>query len=542
MIRDVECMDNTYDYIIIGAGSAGTVLANRLSEKATVCLLEAGPDDKHFYYRIPCAIGMFIHNKKLNWNFWTSPQKYCAQRIMYYPSGRIVGGTSAMNGMLYVRGNPADFDYWAKLVNDTGWSWTNVFPYFRKVENFLDDFHDNYHPQGGKIPISLPSELNPLAQAFIDAAKASGYPIVPDFNGEHQEGVGCYTATTKNGQRYSNANAYLKEARKRKNLTMKTSAKVIKIHFTGKRAVGVQYEEGGKCYDLYADKEIILSAGVIKSPHILLLSGIGPQEELQKYGINVLHHLPGTGKNLHDHLEISISFIEKTRHSMSTHPTAIFRLLKLFARYFYAKKGLLSSTLTQTGGFVKTNAAESIPNLQWHFNPFVFENSLVFDSMRKYGYTILNSFLHPKSRGEVTLQSPNPNDSPKVDPNFLCVSSDIDPLVAGIRQARELLMHPAFEPYRLKENLPGANLTTDDELKDYIRNTASPDYHSVGTCKMGNDAMAVVDSRLRVHGIERLRVVDASIMPVIVTGNTNAPTSMIAEKAAAMILEDDKRY
>lgn len=533
-------MDTKFDYIIIGAGSSGCVLANRLTEngKDRVCLIEAGPYENKALYRIPLGGGAIIMSKRLNWHFQSTAQKYCNNRKIWLPAGRTFGGTSAFNGMLYVRGHSSDYDHWAALGNP-GWSYQEVLPYFKKLENFSGNI-DEYHHKGGPLGIAGSLCINPLAKVFIQAAQDAGHSYTADFNGAQQEGVGYYQVTQENGQRCSNAHAYFDKIKNRSNLTFLTEARVIEILFADKKAIGVKYIHQGLTKDIFCQKEVLLSAGTYMSPQLLLLSGIGPSTELNQYGISVRQHLPGVGKNFQDHLDIALCYLEKTRHAICFHPYSFFRLLTNLIQYFVAKKGEFTSVLSQTGGFIKSNPNEPIPDLQWHFTPCVYARIDKVERMRQYyGLTMLTCFLHPFSRGEITLSSADPMAYPNINPNYLSDERDIEPLIIGFKKARAVFQQRAFDPYRLNEFIPGEGVQTDDEIRAYIRQEAEPDYHPVGTCKMGNDAMAVVDSRLRVHGIAGLRVIDASIIPVIVTGNTLGPATMIAEKAADMILADN---
>lgn len=528
----------SYDYIIIGAGSAGCVLANRLSAngKWKVCLVEAGPILTSSFSKMPSVTGFLLNSKVLNWHFWTTPQSHCANRRIYWPAGKLLGGTSAINGMLYIRGNPADYDHWAKLGNE-GWSFKEILPYFKKIENF-EQGADDYHGKDGPLIIKTLKTLNPLTQAYLQAAVQAGYKINNDFNGKEQEGVGLFQVMIKDGQRCSNAHAYLHDIRTRQNLMIFTDTLVVKLLFTGKRATGVRLLQKGKQVDIIANKEIILSAGTVNSAKLLLLSGIGPPLELEKHGIPVIHPLAGVGQNLQDHLDTCVSVIEKTRYSMSARPSAIFRNIKDLMLYFLFKTGTFSGPFSEGGAFLKTDVQQPIPNLQWHFTPMIYASMQNLAPIKKFnGYHVLTTFLHPFSRGEITLQTTDPTLSPNVNPNYLKDERDLEPLVIGIQKTRELLAQPAFAPHHLKEYAPGEKIQTRAQIIEYIRSTAQPDYHPVGSCKMGCDNMAVVDAQLRLHGISGLRVIDASIMPVIITGNTHATTTMIAEKGADMILQ-----
>lgn len=529
----------TFDYIIVGGGSAGCVLANRLSavETQQVCLLEAGPADTNPFIRMPMGILMVLRSKILNWHFWTAKQPNCANRSIYWPRGRTLGGSSAINAMCYTRGNRSDYDQWASLGNE-GWSYQDIFPYFIKLENF-EPGANSYHGVGGPLNVTTPIYLNSLMNAFVEAGKQSGYALLSDYNAERQEGVGYFYVTEKGGQRCSNARAYLHPVDRRQNLTLITCAYAIKILFAGKRAIGVRYVKRGKFIDIFANKEVILSAGAIGSPQLLLLSGVGPRSEIEKHGIELVHELPGVGENLQDHLDIHITCLDKTRTSLSFHISALLRLLVDAYQYFFKHRGEFTSNYTQAVGFIRSAPNLSTPDLQWHFAASVYTNSATeLKSLFKYyGYTLMTCFLHPASRGRISLRNADPMTPPIINPNYLSEESDLDAMVIGFKKARDILAQPAFKPYYLRELEPGEQVQTDEQIKNYIRQRAETIYHPVGTCKMGLDAMAVVDPQeLKVYGLESLRVVDASIMPILISGNTNAPTTMIAEKGADMIL------
>lgn len=534
-----------FDYIIIGAGSAGCVLANRLSadHNTTVCLLEAGPRDRNPFIRMPMGIMAVIRSNTLNWKFWTQPQTYCANRRMYWPRGRVLGGSSAINAMCYIRGNPNDYDAWAKLGN-AGWSYQELLPYFKKLEHYTGGEWHNDHCLSGPLTISKPSYVNPLMPVFLKAAEQLGYTIVKDFNtNQFNECAGLYDVFQENGERFSNARAYLSPiVSQRSNLKIIVNAAVMKILFTNKCAQGIRYQCKGKIYELIARKEIILSAGSIGSPQLLLLSGIGPRKELEKHQIPIIHDLPGVGENLQDHIDIHITCLEKNHLSFSFHYSALFRLFKMIGQYFFYRQGELTSNYAQAGGFFKTDSKLAQPNMQWHFLPSVHTKSglRLGPLFKYYGYTLMTCLLHPRSRGNITLQSNNPLQAPVINPNYFADQADLEMLMIAFKKSRELLQQPIFQQHCAKELEPGENIQTDEEIKNYIREQAETIYHPVGTCKMGNDAMAVVNTELKVHGLANLRVIDASIMPIIISGNTNAATTMIAEKGADMILQQAK--
>lgn len=529
-----------FDYVIIGAGSAGCVLANRLSEngKWRVCLIEAGPRDSNPFIRIPLAIMLTLRSNVLNWKFWTVPQAHCANRRMFWPRGRTLGGSSSINAMCYSRGNPQDYDEWEQLGN-RGWSYQDVLPYFKKLENF-EPGEAEFHGKGGPLNVASQRCMNPLVNAFINAGKEAGYSINADFTGDSQLGVGAFHVMQKDGGRCSNARAYLYSAYKRKNLTVLTHCHVSKIIFSDNKATGVRCKLREKEIDISAKKEVILSAGAINSPQILLLSGIGPAAELNKHGIHQVQELPGVGENLQDHLDIHITCLEKTRLAISLHPTWLWRGIVNVFRYLLKHTGEFTSNAAEGCGFFAANGKQTRPDWQWHFLPAVETRHAqnLWDLFEYYGYTLKTCILHPISRGRITLHNADPQQPPLINPNYLSDSRDLDTLVEGFKKARELLSQPAFSQHYLTEFQPGADVKTDEQIRDYIRNHAETIYHPVGTCKMGVDGMAVVDPQLKVYGVTSLRVVDASVMPTIVSGNTNVPVTMIAEKAADMILAE----
>ncbi len=529
-----------YDYIIIGGGSAGCVLANRLSEngKWQVCLLEAGPPDTNPLIRVPLGIIAVLRSNQLNWKYKTVPQKHCANRTLFWPRGRVLGGSSAINAMVYTRGNPEDYNIWSQMGN-TGWSYAEVLPFFKKLENFEPGANE-YHHMGGPLNIAKLRNVNPLVKIFIQAGLQTGYLSNNDFTSNIQCGIGEYLVMQKDGQRCSNAHAYLNSAKQRKNLNIITHAQVSKILFKEKHATGVIYEKNRKNTEIHAKKEIILSAGTIVSPQILLLSGVGPLAELEKHKINVTYDLPGVGENLQDHLDIYITCLEKTRLSLSLHPTWLGRGLKNLFYYILKGEGELTCNAAEAGGFFTINKKDPIPQFQWHFLPSVETHHAQDLRMmfKYYGYTLKTALLHPFSKGKITLQNTNIKTQPLINPNYLSDERDLELLLAGIKQSLLVLSQPAFSPHCLREFAPGEAIKTDEQICDYIRQHAETIYHPVGTCKMGIDAMSVVTPELKVHGIHGLRVVDASIMPTIISGNTNVPVTMIAEKAADMILSD----
>lgn len=537
-----------YDYIIVGGGSAGCVLAHRLSSDPgnKVCLLEAGPADTSPFIRMPGGVIQMLRSKVFNWQFWTAPEKHCGGRRMYWPRGKTLGGSSAINAMVAIRGHAADYDHWASLGNP-GWSYKDVLPMFKATENYeptaggqLSEAERAYHGSGGPLNVAERRYHSPLSHKFLEAAASAGHKPTADFNGAQQEGYGMYRTYQKDGERCSNARAFLEEARKRPNLTVLTGAQATRVLFEGKTAVGIRYFSQGRYQELRAAKEVVLAAGAIGSPHLLLLSGVGPAQELKPLGVDLVHELPGVGKNLQDHLDILVSMLSKDRLPMSFHPTSLWRSLKNIVLYLFKRQGELTSNVAEAGVFLKSRPEEPLPDLQMHFVPLVSANhGLDLTNLFKhYGYSIMTCDLRPLSRGQITLDSADPLAPPRIEANYLAEPRDLERLVAGVKKAREILAQPAFAPHARSEFEPGPGVQTDEQIRDWIRNHAETTYHPVGTCKMGQDAMAVVDARLRVRGLRKLRVVDASIMPTLVGGNTNGPATMIGEKGARMILED----
>lgn len=528
-----------YDFIIVGAGSAGCVLANRLSDDPAVkvCLLEAGPRDSSPIVHVPLGLIGMMHSKTMNWRYYTEPEPGLNDRRLFWPRGKTLGGSSSSNAMCYIRGHASDYDEWESLGN-LGWGYQDVLPYFRKSEA-QERGADTYHGTEGFLSVSDLRIRNPLSEAFIKAGKQAGHHYSIDFNGESQDGVGFYQVTQRNGQRCSSAVAYLRPAESRPNLTVITGALTTRILMDGDRAVGVEYREQGEVKSVKASREVLLAGGAINSPQLLMLSGIGDQEELIKLGIEVKHHLPGVGKNLQDHLDVLAVTRERTFHSVGFSPVAMLRALKGMVDYLLFKKGNFTTNVAEAGGFARTDPELDKPDVQFHFSPCFLDNhGLNLWQTVRHGYSLHACNLRPKSRGHLTLRSTDPNDPPVIAANYLQHPDDIEVMLKAIKLSRNILKQPAFDRYRGDEVYPGKEVQSDEELRAFIRRKAESIYHPVGTCKMGTDGMAVVDASLKVYGVKGLRVVDASIMPTLVGGNTNAPTIMIGEKAADMILED----
>lgn len=517
-----------YDYIIVGAGSAGCVLANRLSEDpaVSVLLLEAGGPDTPPEVSIPVASGQLLKSAS-DWIYETEPQEFLNQRNMYWPRGKVLGGTGSINSMMYLRGHQLDFDGWQQQGN-RGWSYDEVLPYFKKSEH-QERGASPYHGTDGPLSVTDLRSPNALSHAFLKAAEEQGYPANTDFNAAQQDGAGLIQVNQKDGERASTATAFLRPALERPNLTLQTGALTTRVLLQGTRATGVEYHHNGQRIQASASQEVLLCGGTVNSPQLLLLSGIGSAEQLQSLGIPVTINLPGVGENLQDHIGIAVN-------NACTQPVslAIAETQESQELYFRAKKGPLSSPGAEAAIFLKTRANLPAPDLELLFVPSYYVNRQ-FDNPPGHGFTIGAIILVPQNRGRISLRSANPEVYPQIQPNYLNNEADIALLIEGIRRCRQLAASPAFDAYRGAEYTPGAQAQSDAEIVDFLRVHAHTIHHPVGTCKMGHDPMAVIDDRLRVHGIERLRVCDASIMPSMIRGHTNAATVMIAEKCADMI-------
>lgn len=524
-----------FDYIVIGGGSAGSVLAGRLTEDPAVrvCLLEAGPADKSVLIHCPAGLAVMAKFELNGWGQNTVPQTALNGRQGYQPRGKVLGGSSSINAMVYIRGQHADYDHWAAQGNP-GWGWEDVKPYFLKAEN-NERGADAWHGQGGPLNVADLRSPNRFSQFFTEAGVQAGHPHNSDFNGATQEGVGMYQVTHRNGERHSAAKGYLTPHLSRSNLQVITGAHATRILFEGKRAVGVEYRQGGALHEVRASREVLLSAGALLSPQLLILSGVGPGEHLQRHGIAVLHELPGVGQHLHDHPDVvQVLNAPALKDLFGISPSGMLAQLRGVLEWRRSRTGMLTTNFAEAGGFIKSDPAEAAPDLQLHF----VIGKLV-DHGRKtvlgHGYSAHVCLLQPRSRGSVSLATRDPMALPLVDPRFLADADDMQRMVRGFQRLREILSQPALARFGARELPASAGAQTPAQIEQFIRQHADTIYHPVGTCRMGPGPLDVVDAQLRVHGLEGLRVVDASIMPRIVSGNTNAPTVMIAEKAVDML-------
>ena len=539
--------NRSYDYIVVGAGSAGCVLANRLSADPdrSVLLIEAGGKDRNPLFRLPMLMGKLFHSGIYNWRYHTEPMPSLDGRSLYWPRGKVLGGSSTINGMIYVRGNRHDYDRWAQM-GLPGWSYDEVLPAFRRSEGHLER-DGAYHGTGGELTVCRARGGNPLFDAFVEAGRQAGHPVNDDFNAaDEQEGFGRYDFTIRRGRRCSVSTAFLNPIRHRRNLAILTNSLVRRVVVEGGRATGIEVAQQGGARTIRAEREVILCAGTVNSPQLLMLSGIGPGDALKRHAIKAIHELPGVGRNLQDHVDCVLAYA-------CTKPITLYRdlradrLIRSVAEGMLFGRGIATTFPYEAGAFLKSRAEKVAPDIQVHFMPALesaanlhvpipFRKAPLEDS---HGFSLRVGPLNPESRGWIGLRSANPADAPLIQPNYLQSEADCRTTIAGIHMVRDVIAQQAFDAYRGPELAPGAAVQSDTDLTAWLRANAMTTFHPVGTCRMGADPMAVVDARLAVHGIAGLRVADASVMPVIVSGNTNAPAIMIGEKAAAFILGAD---
>jgi choline dehydrogenase-like flavoprotein len=523
-----------YDYVITGAGPAGCVLATRLSAdpSVSVLLLEAGPEDKDPYIHWPVGFYKMTSGTRNSWGYETVPLAHLDGRRMWFPQGRVLGGGGSINAQVFTRGHARDYDAWAAEEGCTGWSYREILPYFRRAED-NERFSNAWHGTGGPLGVSDLISPHAMSKTFVRAAQEAGLPYNPDFNGERQEGCGLYQVSQRNGRRSSAAVAYLRPAMARPNLTVRTNAQATRILVENGRAAGVDYVESGQPQHARAEREVLVTSGAVGSPKLLLLSGIGPADELREHDIEPVHDLPGVGRNFQDHIDVYVISELNGPHSYNRH-TRPHRQLWCAAQYYLFGSGPITSNLAEAGGFWFVDGAARSPDIQFHFLPGSGLEAGV-EQLGEHGCTLNSCFLRPRSRGTVKLASADPFAPPLIDPNYFAEEYDRNISIGGFRLAREIMAQAAFRPFLRAERLPGPEVKSDADLMAYARRHGKTDYHPVGACKMGTDALAVVDPELRVHGLAGLRVCDSSIMPQLVSSNTNAPTIMIGEKAADLV-------
>jgi len=528
-----------FDYIIVGAGSAGAVLAHRLSEDpdVSVLLLEAGPMDWSVFIHMPSAFAEPLKGKTFNWAYWSEPEPHMDGRRMYCPRGKTLGGSSAINGMAYIRGHARDYDRWARTNGMEGWSYRHCLPYFKKSETHETLGGDPYHGDDGPLYVTRGERRNPLHAAFIEAGQQAGYPYTDDMNGYQNEGFGPMDRTTRKGVRASTANRYIRPVRSRPNLTIRTRALTRRVLFEGKRAVGVEVQRKGRAETVYADREVLLCGGAINSPQLLQLSGIGAGDHLKALGVDVVNELPGVGENLQDHLEVYVQ--HKCKQPITLYSaTRPWNKLAIGLQWLLFQSGLGGTNHFEAGGFIRSEPGVEHPNVQYHFMPVAvsYDGS---DAAPYHGYQAHVGPMRPESRGHVRARSADPRQAPEILFNYQQAERDVREMRDSIKLTREVMAQEAFAPYSQGELAPGPEVKTDAEIDAWARQNAESAYHPSCTCPMGYDDNAVVDGAGRVHGVERLRVVDASIMPDIPSGNLNAPTIMLAEKLADAIRGHD---
>ena len=539
----------TFDYIVVGAGSAGCVLANRLSADpdCSVLLIEAGGKDRNPLFRLPMLMGKLFHSGIYNWRYHTEPVPSLGDRSLYWPRGKVLGGSSTINGMIYVRGNRHDYDRWAQM-GLAGWSYEEVLPAFRNSEGHVER-DGTYHGCAGELTVCRARGANPLFDVFVEAGRQAGHPVNDDFNGAEQEGFGRYDFTIRRGKRCSASTAFLDPIRNRRNLAILADCLVRRVLVEGGRATGVEVAEGAGARTIHAEREVILCGGTVNSPQLLMLSGIGPGDALKRHGIPVIHELPGVGRNLQDHVDCVIAYA-------CTEPITLYRelradrMIRSVAAGMLLGRGIATTFPYEAGAFLKSRPEKVAPDIQVHFMPALEKaaNLHIPNPLRKprfeetHGFSMRVGPVNPESKGWIGLRSADPADAPLIQPNYLENETDSRTTIAGIRMVRDVIAQPAFDAYRGAELAPGDAVQSDAELTAWLRANAMTTFHPVGTCRMGSDPMAVVDARLAVHGIAGLRVADASVMPVITSGNTNAPAIMIGEKAAGFLAGSDEAH
>jgi choline dehydrogenase-like flavoprotein len=522
-----------FDYIVVGGGSAGCAVNSRLSEdpKTTVCMLEAGGAGNNWVVKAPIGIAIMVPSKTNNWAFETVPQAGLNGRKGYQPRGKALGGSSAINAMVYVRGHRSDYDGWAALGN-TGWGYSDVLPYFKKSEN-NEVVQDAFHGKGGPLNVANIRTSNPFQEYFLEAGRQLQLPVTSDFNGADQMGLGIYQVTQKNGERWSAARAYIEPNLSRPNLKIITGALARRILFDGKRAIGIEFGRGGKQESVRARREVILSSGAFQSPQLLMLSGIGNAPDLKSVGIEVVHYAPGVGRNLQDHIDFAFTYRSRNLDNFGVSLAGFRRLWREICRYRRDGLGMITSNVAECGGFLKTDPNLQVPDIQLHFSVATADNHGRTRHLG-HGFGCHVCLLRPKSRGTVALNSADPMDPPRIDPKFYDHPDDLEVMVKAFKITRRIMNAEPLAKWRTAE-MYSERVQSDDEIRTILRDRSDTVYHPVGTARMGTDEMAVVDPQLKVVGVERLRVVDASIMPTLIGGNTNAPSIMIGEKAADMI-------